>query len=307
MKTDRLLEIIIYLLNHESVTAKQLADKFNVSIRTIQRDMNNISLAGIPLLSVVGSQGGYLIAPDYKIRNQFINKEDFTLIVMALKSLNTAYDNSQLEIIMNKYKSLSEAGAPNVFLDYSVTKENANVLLSNKKIEDAISASVQIRFDYRNSQGSASSKIVCPLALRFKWYAWYLFAYDPSKNDYRTYKVARTSNIAITDIRFQKHDNIEKTLLASEEKYLQTCENIEVWCRYDAATALEEYFPGEKKERLEDDNYILHLRVPPNEKLWQALLLSMGDSVKILKPEYYKNQLIRTAVGFLANYDIHMS
>lgn len=69
IKTDRLLEITIYLLNHETVTARQFADRFNVSVRTIQRDMDSISLAGVSLIAKVGSNGGYFIAPDYNISN----------------------------------------------------------------------------------------------------------------------------------------------------------------------------------------------------------------------------------------------
>lgn len=307
MKTERLLEIVLYLLNHETVTAKQLADKLDVSVRTIQRDMDNLSLAGIPLRSDVGSRGGYSIDPNYKVKNQFLKPEDFSLIVMALKSLNSAYENSRLESVLNKYRSFGETNGPSIFLDYSVTKENSSVQSSNKIFGEAISRSLQVQFDYRNLSGAASRKTVCPLALRYKWYAWYLFAFDTVKKEYRTYKVARIKNPAMTEIRFEGHDDVEKRLLASEQEYLKTCETIEVWCSGSSADALEEYFPEEKKEKLADGSWIMHLHVPPGEKLWQALLLGMGDQVKILEPASYREQLIRTAISFLSNYDIHVS
>lgn len=307
MKTERLLEIVLYLLNRETVTARQLADKLGVSVRTIQRDMDDLSLAGIPLRSDLGSRGGYSIDPTYKIKNQFLKPEDFSLIVMALKSLDTAYENGRLESVLNKYRTVGGVNGPSVFLDYSVTKENGSVQTSNKILEDAISRSMQVQFGYRNSVGTASRKTVCPLALRYKWYAWYLFAFDPEKNDYRTYKVARIKNLVVTEIRFESHDDVEKRLLASEREYLKTCETIEVWCSGGSTDELEEYFPEEKKEKLADGNCIMHLHVPPGEKLWQALLLGMGDQVKILKPESYREQLIRTAISFLSNYDIHVS
>ena len=307
MKTERLLEIVLFLLNHETVPAKQLADKLGVSVRTIQRDMDSLSLAGIPLRADLGSRGGYSIDPDYKIKNQFLKPEDFSLIVMALKSLNSAYENIRLESVLNKYRSFGGTNEPSVFLDYSVTKENGSVQSSNKILEEAISRSLQVQFDYRNSAGAVSRKTVCPLALRYKWYAWYLFAFDTAKKEYRTYKVARIKNPVMTEIRFQGHDGVEKRLLASEQEYLETCEAIEVWCSGGSADALEEYFPGEKKEKLEDGSWIMHLHVPPNEKLWQALLLSLGDQVKILEPTSYREQLIRTAISFLSNYDIHVS
>ena len=307
MKTERLLEIVLYLLNHETVTARKLADKFHVSVRTIQRDMDNLSLSGIPLRSDLGSRGGYSIDPDYKIKNQFLKPEEFSLIVMALKSLETAYENSRLESVLNKYRSFDETNKSSVSLDYSVTKENGNVQFSNKILEEAISHSLQVQFDYRNSEGTASHKVVCPLALRYKWYAWYLFAFDTAKKEYRTYKVARIKNPVKTEIRFQGHDDVEKRLLASEQEYLKTCAAIEVWCSSGSVDVLEEYFPEEKKEKLADGNWIMHLHVPPSEKLWQALLLNLGDQIKILKPESYREQLIRTAISFLSNYDIHVS
>jgi predicted DNA-binding transcriptional regulator YafY len=95
--------------------------------------------------------------------------------------------------------------------------------------------------------------------------------------------------------------------LISEQEYLKSCENIEVWCHHDFIEVLEEYFPQEDKEMTEDGHCIMHLHVPPNERLWQALLLSMGNGVTILQPEYYRDKLIDTAAKFLSNYDTHLS
>ena len=307
MKTDRLLEIIIYLLNHEKATAKQLADKFGVSIRTIQRDIDSISLAGVPIWALAGTKGGYAIDPDYKIRDQFVGREDSAWVIMALKSLSTSCSSGRPERILEKYRSVGKADEPRIFLDYSVTKENPAVAQNNEIIEKAVSHSLQIRFDYRNVEGFVSRKAVCPLALRFKWYAWYLFAVDMEKKEYRTYKVARMMRLEPTDIPFEPPKDVEERMLESEESYLQTCEKIEVWCKKDAITELEEYFPGEKKERTDDGNYLMHLRVPPHEKLWQALLLIMGNKVKIVSPDSYRDRLCRTAIDFLSNYDIPMS
>lgn len=171
MKIDRLLKIIIYLLNHETVTAKQLAQKFEVSVKTIQRDMESISLSGVPIVSSVGSTGGYALMSDYKIRNQFLKKEDFKLIIIALKSLNSSFDNSGIDTILEKYLALNKEIKPKIFLDYSVTKENCNVQNNNKIIEEGITDSIQMEFDYKNTNGYSSRKRVCPLALKFKWYA----------------------------------------------------------------------------------------------------------------------------------------
>ncbi len=304
MKIDRLLGIIVSLLNKETLTAKQLAEKFEVSIRTIQRDMESISMAGVPIVSNTGSSGGYSILSSYKLENQFIKRDDYKIIIMALKSLNTGYESRQLEHIIDKYLALNGGYAQNVFLDYSVSREDNKVQENNKLIEHSINEMTQINFDYKNVSGILSHRNVQPLALRFQWYGWYLFGFDLSKSDYRSFKIARMQNLEATDTKFCNNADIEELLRLKDKEYMQTCENIKVWCHKDSISILEEYFPQEERVAFEEGHYIMNLHVPPNERLWQALLLSMGDKVKIIKPEYYRQRLIETASKFLSNYDI---
>lgn len=84
MKTDRILGIIIYLLNHDHVPASRLAERFQVSVRTIQRDIVTISEMGIPIYADAGKNGGYSILPNYKLNNAEIRKEEQQLVVKAL-------------------------------------------------------------------------------------------------------------------------------------------------------------------------------------------------------------------------------
>lgn len=304
MKIDRLLGVIVNLLNNETMTAKQLAEKFEVSIRTIQRDMESISMAGVPIVSNTGSSGGYSILSSFKLENQFIKRDDYKIIIMALKSLNTSYDSKQLEHIIDKYLALTDRYSQNVFLDYSVSREDSRVQKNNKLIEHSINEMTQINFEYRNVSGISLHRMVQPLALRFQWYAWYLLGFDLCKNTYRTFKIARMQNLEQTDIHFHSDADIEELLRLNDKAYMETCENIKVWCHKDNIGILEEYFPDEERVASEDGHYIMNLHVPPNERLWQALLLSMGDKVKIIKPEYYRHKLIETASKFLSNYDI---
>lgn len=304
MKIDRLLGIIINLLNKETVTAKQLAEKFEVSIRTIQRDIQSISMAGVPIVSNTGSSGGYSILSSFKLENQFIKRDDYKIIIMALKTLNTSYESRRLEQIIDKYLALTNEYSQNVFLDYSVSREDSRVQKNNKLIEHSINGMTQINFDYRSVNADISYRNVQPLALRFQWYAWYLFGFDLSKNDYRTFKIARIQNLEVTGMKFHNDANIEELLRVNDKAYMETCENIKVWCHKDSISILEEYFPEEERVAFEDGHYIMNLHVPPNERLWQALLLSMGNKVKIISPAYYRQKLIEAALKFLSNYDI---
>ena len=303
MKNERQLEIIIYLLNHGNATSKQLAEKYEVSERTIIRDMESISMAGIPIISITGRNGGYAILENYKLQNQFIKKDDFQLIIMALKSLNTGYKSDRLVAIIEKYLSIGGNQKQSIILDYSICGEDERIQLLNKRLEAAIEESNIVEFTYKNVKGISSHKIVQPLVLRFQWYAWYLFAFDTEKNDYRTYKLARIQNLIITSTKFHHENNIQEVLAEHDMNYSASCEKIELTCHKDFISVVREYFP-DSEVILEDSEYKINFYVPTQERLWKALLLSLGDNIKVIAPEKYCLELIETAKKFISNYDI---
>lgn len=306
MKIDRMLEIIIYLLNHDNVPASYLAERFHVSVRTIQRDMVSISSIGIPVYAEGGKYGGYSILPTYKMKNSSIKSDEQQMIRKALESLATSYTNDTLKSLIEKYNAVIEKeGGQKVFWDFGVTKENTQVQDRNQLLEQAIAERKQVVFEYRNANGERSNPSVEPLAIHYKWYSWYLFAYSEEKKQYRTFKVARMQNLKIlTKVSTLKHGDIEKLMKESEQAYYQTCIHIEVQFSHEEAGLMQEYFPDCPVEQMTETTSRIFIDVPAKERLWKALLLSFGDRVKVIGPEEYKQELIETAQKFLSNYDI---
>ena len=298
MKLERILEIIIYLLNHEKVSAKYLAEYFDVSVRTIQRDMVSIAEAGIPVYTLGGRYGGYAVLENYKIKNINIKNSEQQIIISALESLATSYTNDRLNSLIEKYNAIIEKeGGQKVFWDFSVTKENKKVQDSNMLLEKAIGGKNYIVFDYRNSEGKSSHVCAEPLAIHYKWYAWYLFAYLKETKEYRTFKVARMQNLVLSKERsFIKHGDIQQKMKEAELAYYKTSEK--------EIPLIEEYFPDSVIEKLSSQKCKTHIHVPAKERLWKALLLSFGDAVTVVSPKDYKEELIKTAGTFLSNYDI---
>lgn len=219
MKIDRILKIIIYLTNHDNVSASYLSERFNVSIRTIERDIITISSIGIPIYSLHGKNGGYSILQNYKIKNTNIKSDEQQMIINALKSLATSYTNDTLNSLIEKYNAITDKeGGQKVFWDFSVSKENKQVQDMNNILEQAISTKNYVSFDYCNADGKKSKKYVEPLAIHYKWYAWYLFAYSEKREDYRTFKVARMKNLIIDDHKSNNiHGDIKKLMNDSEK------------------------------------------------------------------------------------------
>ena len=306
MKVDRILEIIIYLINHDNVPASYLAERFRVSVRTIQRDIVSISSIGIPVYAESGKYGGYSILPTYKIKNSNIRHDEQQMIIKALESLATSYTSDTLKALIEKYNAIIEKeGGQKVFWDFGVTRENNHVQGMNKLLEQAIVERKHITFNYRNASEKKSKQYVEPLAIHYKWYAWYLFAYSPEMKQYRTFKVARIQNLQVNDtLSVIQHGNIEKLMKNSEQAYYQTCIHIEVQFDNENTSLMSEYFPDCPAEKLTETTSRIFIDVPAKERLWKALLLSFGNKVKIAGPEEYKKELIETAKNFLSNYDI---
>lgn len=306
MKTDRILGIIIYLTNHDNVSARCLAERFHVSVRTIQRDMISISAMGIPIYSENGKNSGYSILPTYKIKNSEIRCDEQQMIIKALESLATSYTNDTLKNLIEKYNTIVQnEGGQKVFWDFGVTKENSDVQSKNQLLENAIGLKKYVSFEYCNTDGKKSSPEVEPLAIHYKWYAWYLFAYSDDRKQYRTYKIARIQNLKEMDrVSGKDHGDVKTLMEVSEQDYYRTCVQIEVQFANEETALMEEYFPDCQIKQISENTKSIFIDVPVKERLWKALLLSFGNKVKVIGPEEYKKELIRTAQNFLSNYDI---
>lgn len=106
MKLDRLVAIIMILNNRERVTARELSEKFQVSIKTIQRDMEIIERAGVPIVSFKGNGGGYGIIEEFKVNNSSMTKEEAALVNKLLKGINNSYENIETIALINKLEGL---------------------------------------------------------------------------------------------------------------------------------------------------------------------------------------------------------
>lgn len=305
MKIDRILEIIIYLLNHDNVPASFLARKFHVSVRTIQRDMITISSIGIPVYADFGKNGGYSILPNYKINNIDIRKEEQHLILKALESLSTSYSNDCLNTLIEKYKAITKKEeTPKVFLDFSASKENQHVQELNTILEDVINKNNYIKFDYIDSDGNLFHPIVQPLAIHYKWHAWYLLAFEEKYQCYRTFKIARIANLEVMSKTYtHDHGDIKERIKEAEQAHYETCVLIEAQFQKEEIGLIREYFPDASIESIDHEKSKIIIEVPRKERIWKALFLSFGSNLKIISPNDYRDELIQLAKKFYFNYD----
>jgi len=304
MKTDRLLAIVIYLLNHDIVSAATLAQRFEVSKRTILRDIDHIALAGIPIKSITGARGGYSIMEGYKLDGRLINESERSAIITALEGFRSAYDSQKYNNVLDKISSvLPNNQQQHVFLDFGASGENCELQEKLKLIETAISDKCSLRISYVNAQGEASIRIIEPLALNYRWYAWYLLAFCTIKQDYRIFKVTRIGELDHTDTAFsKKHGNPADILKQAFQVGKRKEISISLLCKSTVKTQVCEYLDGDITEILANGDFIMNIYAMEDERMWFAMLLSFGNLIQVIEPDGLKARLVEIAKNILSIY-----
>ena len=304
MKTDRLLSIVIYLLNHDTVSAAKLAQRFEVSKRTILRDIEQLSLAGIPIKSIPGANGGYSIMEGYKLDGRIINAEEQASIITALKGFLSSYDDKRYNNLLEKVSSILPGKQRQyIFLDFGASGENNEIQEKLKTLEKAIQDKNIVRISYVNALGGSSNRLVEPIALNYRWYAWYLLAYCQTKQDFRIFKLARISALERTGTPFTKEHDDPAALLEQAFQGVGRGElNITLLCKADVRVQVCEYLDGDIVETLDNGDFIMRMCALEDERMWFAMLLSFGNKVTVLEPDELKTRLAETAENILSLY-----
>lgn len=288
MKIDRLMGITMYLLNRNVVSAKELAERFEVSVRTIVRDIESLSMAGIPISSSTGASGGYEILDTFKLNKQITTMEDYLFIITALKGMCSAYDSEKINTTLEKlltaghYKDEEQR----IFIDFGVVREGRNIPRFVREIEEAIQNKRIIEFDYADSAGQKSHRTVEPLALNYRWYAWYLLAYCTNKNDYRIFKLNRLTDLTVTDRQINcEHGNVPELLEKQWRDDTRRYIPMKLLCKAEVRVAIMEYMKGKITEERENGDFVMETYGIENERMWLSMLLGFGDSIEVLEPQ----------------------
>lgn len=289
MTINRHFEMVYMLLNKKT-TAKELAEHFEVSTRTIYRDIDTLSAARIPVYSSKGKGGGISLLDDYVFDSSLLTEQEKIDILMALQSL-TATNYPEVDDILNKLSVLFKQEKSNwIEVDFSSWGSSPNQKESFALIRKAIVNSYTLSFRYYNAQGNKSDRIVEPNRLLFKHKAWYLYGYCTNSKAFRNFKVNRMKNIVCTYIHFEiKKDS---TALANTDSN-ELVAAIELRLTISAAGAYRVFdeFSEMAIHSNDDGSFDIVTRVPGGSWLI-SYLLSFGSLLEQIEPEHIREQVL---------------
>lgn len=303
MKIERLLAITNYLLSNKRVTAQMLATRFNVSTRTVMRDINTLSLAGIPVVTYYGADGGYEILDSFKLDRQLVGEKDHSYIIAALQGLQSAFDHKELEDTLDKMQAMAPECNSDIILDFGVVKENINTNEKLMLLQRAISIQQKVKFSYTNADNEEKEHEVEPVATMYKWYNWYLLCYYPKYEDYRIFKLVRMRSISFTREKNSKVHNVgeAKRKWEQAESKVNTI-RVQLLCKKSIKVKCEEYLNGAVIEELNNGDFLYELFVPENEHFWYGTVLALGSNVKVIEPPDLINRICLTCNEILELY-----
>ena len=299
MKIDRLIGIVVYLLNHGRTSAQKLAEEFEVSSRTIMRDLESLDQAGIPIQSFYGVEGGYQIMDSFVLEKQVATSHEYDWIVAALKGMASAYASKNLKQALAKVQSVSHIRETAVSVDLGAASEDDKTNEQLKLLENAIEEKCVVRFSYTNSHDQVKDIQVEPVCLQYKWYNWYLIGYYEKYQDYCMFKLVRMDNLQATDIKFTKTHKL------SDFKMKDCSDDIVHVKLYGKAVIkakCREYLNGRITQEFENGDFEFSFSVPEHETFWYGVILSFGNKARIIEPQEIKERIIKTCKEIQMEY-----
>ncbi|HCY85501.1 MAG TPA: hypothetical protein DHV36_10240 [Desulfobacteraceae bacterium] len=312
MKIDRLLAITILLLNRRRMTAKNLADHFEVSVRTVYRDVETLNRSGIPVITYQGHGGGLCIPDHYKLSRQLLTFSDMVSILTTLKGVNQTLDNPDISRAIEKITSLIPDEKEDLFKQredsfivdlepWGGSGRGRDIMAT---VHEGVTRSRLLSFSYTKPGAAPEQRIAEPHTLAFKGWAWYLLAFCRTRSDFRIFKLRRMGDIRLLTEHFVRkevspsdhfgpaYDRSEKlsfTLRINEKVHGQMSEYVtpgDMICE-----------PGSQDGK----RWQVTMALPENEWLY-GFLLSLGPDAQVISPPHLRETLAKKIDRMKKNY-----
>ena len=299
---NRLLGMIYILMNKGTVTASELAERFEVSVRTVYRDVETLSMAGIPVYTRKGKNGGISLTEQFVLDKMLVTKEEQTRILSALESLKETGALREDEILLKLGDFFKTEPLNWVSIDFSDWSGRREELY--EQIKESILSHKVLVFDYYGQYGGMSHRESEPVQLIFKEYTWYLRAFCRTRGEMRLFKVLRMKRVRMLEESFvpRREENppfADLTVCAPEKPSADSPESgmdeerfgdIVMWIDRKEAYRVYDRFEEEEITVLPDGNFQVHMKCLLDDWIY-GVILSFGPSARVIGPDRVREEI----------------
>ncbi|MFD0713024.1 helix-turn-helix transcriptional regulator [Paenibacillus sp. GCM10027626] len=311
MKLERLMAITIILLNRKRVQAQELAERLEVSLRTIYRDLDSLCHAGIPIVSYTGTEGGYEIMDSFRLDRQMLSFDELIALTTALRGLQStqAMNRSDIDNLLDKVGALVSqaekgrlADRDQIHIEFTPWRKSEAERSKYEALHKAVNENRLVHFRYTDGQGEETERLIEPMGLALKAYSWYLHGYCLNRQDYRTFRLSRIRELEPLTETFTRRPM--PVAIMNQGWGEQQRQRIELTLRFKAAAkvAVADHFEEKEIERLPDGSLLVRTSFP-DEKWLIGFLLHFKSDLLILEPASIAAQVREAALAVSAQYD----
>lgn len=296
MQINRLFEMVYLLLNKKSMTAGELATHFEVSPRTIYRDVELLSSAGIPIYMTKGKGGGISLPPDFVLNKTVltdVEKSDILAALHAVDAVNLEQTNTAVQKLSSLFGNTSADWVEVDFSGWANADEEAQLF---SLLKSAILGKKKVAFQYHSSEGS-TQRTAEPMKLCFKGQSWYLYAFCTVRQDYRFFKLRRMKELKLLDERFERTASAK---IFEGTKIFQD-DFVTITLKLSKKMAYRVYDEFSQYKTLPSGDFIATLTMPRGDWVYQYLA-TFGEDCEIIEPEDIRLQIKDKLQKTLAQY-----
>ncbi len=302
MQLDRLFEIVYLLLNRKGMTARELAAHFEVSQRTIYRDVETLAQAGVPVFALKGANGGIRLTENFVFNRTYLNVDEQQNILSSLRGMGTVQPETARPVL-NKLSALfGQEGFDWIEVDFSPWGTRSPVGGLFQQLKSAILAQRIIQFTYSGMGGGTALRTVEPMKLVLRGIDWYLLGFCRDREDFRYFKLLRMDQLAALEETFKRRPLPD---LKAPERSLGDMPMVDLTVRIapDMEYRVREEFLKEQWEKQADGDFLVRFSMPNNAWLMEYLM-TYGEHITVLSPEHVRRELVEKLKNMLHKYEI---
>ncbi|KKO54124.1 helix-turn-helix transcriptional regulator [Paenibacillus sp. DMB20] len=315
MKLDRLLAITVLLLNRGRVSAKELSERFEVTSKTIYRDMDTLNQAGIPIIAYQGVSGGFEIMESFMIDRHWLSVEEMRSLVTAVKGINNAMGDMETEALLEKVNNLlqkalqgrsgEEGGlqTERLIMDMNPWGQREGIRETIGILKQAIHEKQCAVIGYISSDSVNRSRMIEPASLILKGNVWYVQAYCKLRREFRIFRVSRIQHIELTDEAFLPRQAPEIERLDWKTTWSDGCET-DMALRFEpeARQRIADVFHPDEIREFPDGSFRVNVSLKADEWFY-GMILSFGGKVIVESPPSVAEEVVRRAKKIIARYE----
>ncbi len=307
MKYEIMLKILFELMSKKCVKASYLANKYEVSVRSIHRYINSLELAGVPIYTLRGNGGGFSIIDTFKFSSTFLTVNEFEQTINALKAITESVPNNDLSNVINKLKSVMrndytgiDIKSGNLIIDAGPWGDAVGYKVKLSILQKCIESCNLLSITYHDRNGDVTERVIEPHVIVFKQGLWYVFAYCHLRNEFRFFKTGRIQQANILDQKFNRRNLEQVELPLNFWSNNVVAKDVVLEIDKKCLSDVEEWL-GIENIKIVNDKHVSEVKLPYDNGLISKII-SYGNGIKVISPIELSKEIKKYAQDILDTY-----